>query len=115
MIEKFKIGIDIVAVDRFRSKPFSSNSDFYKKIFLPDEIEYCNQFKDPSTHFAGKFALKEASIKAMNKKIDYLDIKISHKNKNPIIKTKDSNYRFIASLSHEKQFAVGVVIVDVTC
>ena len=70
MIEKFAIGIDIVDVNRFSSKKFSENKEFYSKIFTKNEINYCTKFKNPYTHFAGKFALKEAVIKAIKKKIN---------------------------------------------
>ena len=51
------IGIDIVSVNRFRNKIFSKNITFYNKIFSQSEIEYCNKFKSPYEHFAGKFAI----------------------------------------------------------
>ena len=41
MLDKFGIGIDIVKVTRFKNKPYLSNKNFYKKIFMDSEIKYC--------------------------------------------------------------------------
>ena len=107
------IGIDIVSVNRFKNKIFSENISFYKKIFLQSEIDYCNKFKSPYEHFAGKFALKEAVIKSINEDVGLSEIVTSHTNSKPIVKIKKSlsnKYNFIASISHEKEFAIAVAI-----
>ena len=113
MIEKFGIGIDIVNVDSFSSKQYAENKEFYSKIFTNTEINYCIKFKNPYTHFAGKFALKEAVIKAINKKISLLDIETFHKNDIPQVKLKnESNYSSISSISHENNVAVAVFLIE---
>ena len=113
MIEKFGIGIDVVEVNRFSSKKLSEHKQFYRKIFTKNEIDYCTKFKNPYTHFAGKFALKEAVIKALNKKIDLLDIETFHQNKVPCVKLRNfTNYSSIASISHENDIAVAVFLVE---
>ena len=113
MNQDFNIGIDIVKVSRFKKKPLKNNQNFYKKIFSDAEINYCKKFNSPYEHFAGKFAIKEALIKSINEKISLREIKTSHKNSKPIVKIKnslDKKYRFIISMSHEKDVAVAVVI-----
>ena len=113
MNQDFNIGIDIVNVNRFKKKPLKNNQNFYKKIFSDAEINYCKKFSSPYEHFAGKFAIKEALIKSINEKISLHEIKTSHKNSKPIVKIKnslDKKYRFIISMSHEKDVAVAVVI-----
>lgn len=114
MIEKFGIGIDIVNVDRFSSKQFSENQQFYRKIFTQNEIDYCVKFANPYIHFAGKFALKEAVIKALNQQIDLLEIETLHQNKSPTVKLKNhTNFSSIASISHEKNIAVAVFLIEI--
>ena len=112
MLDKFGIGIDIVKVSRFKNKPYSSNKKFYSEIFTNKEIEYCLNFKDPYTHFAGKFALKEATIKATRKKILIKEIETGHdKFEKPIVFSSSINdFHFESSLSHEEEFAIAVVI-----
>jgi len=108
----FGIGIDIVEVKRFKDKKFSKNTTFYKKIFSKSEIDYCNKFKSPYEHFAGKFAIKEAVIKSINDKISLSDIEINYKKSKPQIKLKkfNSKYSFIVSISHEQKYAIAVVL-----
>ena len=112
MIEKFGIGIDIVSIQKFKKKPFKINESFYKLIFSKAEIRYCLKFKNPYERFAGKFALKEALIKSIDRKIRFSEIETSHLKSKPVIKLIKSKekYNFLASLSHETDFAVAVVI-----
>lgn len=112
MIENFGIGIDIVNIKKFKDRPFDENENFYKKIFLEEEILYCLKFKNYYEKFAGRFALKEALIKSITKKVQFLEIEISHFDSKPVVKIQNSeqNYIFLASLSHENGFAVGIVI-----
>jgi holo-[acyl-carrier protein] synthase len=112
-IEKIGIGIDIVDVSQFEKISYLSKPGFYKKIFLNSEIKYCLKYKNPSEHFAGKFAIKEAVKKSINEKISLLDIETSHSGSKPDVKLRGKNetrYKFLVSISHEKKFAVGLVI-----
>ncbi|QLH09701.1 holo-ACP synthase [Candidatus Nitrosotenuis sp. DW1] len=113
MIEKLGIGIDIVNVEQFKKISYSAKPNFYKKIFLSSEIKYCLKYKDPYPHFAGKFAVKEAVKKSINEQILMLNIETSHSNSKPIVKLSgkwQKKYQFLASISHEKKLAVGIVI-----
>ncbi len=113
MIERLGIGIDVVDVRRFENMPYSLKLQFYKKIFLPSEIEYCLKYKNPYEHFAGKFAIKEAVKKSICENISLLKIKTSHSNSIPKVEILDNKFKkfvFIVSISHDKKFAVGVVI-----
>ena len=109
----FSIGIDIVNVTRFRKKPLRNNLNFYKKIFSESEINYCKKFSSPYEHFAGKFAIKESVIKAIPDKISLKNICTLNSKHKPEIKIDgklNKKYDFIVSVSHEKEFAIAVVI-----
>ena len=113
MIESSGVGIDIVEVDRFKKKKYEKNKIFYKKIFVCSEINYCLKFKNSAERFAAKFAIKEAVIKSIYEKIHFIDIEIIYKNAKPGIKLRNSlqkKYNFLVSVSHEKDFAVAIVI-----
>ena len=39
------IGIDIVDINKFKKIIYSSKPNFYEKLFLKSEIDYCLRFK----------------------------------------------------------------------
>ena len=111
MLEKIGIGIDIIDTVRFKEKPFETNEDFYKKIFHDSEIKYCLEHANSSQSFAAKFAIKESVIKSINKQISFLDILIGHLDSKPTVTLlNDHSYNFLVSVSHEKLYAVAVVV-----
>jgi holo-[acyl-carrier protein] synthase len=67
------IGIDITDVKKFRAA-VKKNSKFLLRVFDPAEIAYCKNKKNSMLHFAGRFAVKEAFIKAVS---DVKGIKLS--------------------------------------
>ena len=110
MFDNLGIGIDLVQVEDFRKKTYSKNTQFYEKIFSQKEIDYCLKFTDPYPHFAGKFALKEAVLKSIHEKIMLIGIETLHSFSKPSIKLENKNYKFLASVSNEKDIAVAVII-----
>ena len=115
MIKNLGIGIDIIEVSRFKRKKYEENRNFYKKIFVKSEINYCLKFKNSAERFAGKFAIKEATIKSIPEKIEPRDIEIVYVNRKTRIRLKNSlqkKYDFLVSVSHEKEFAIGIVIAE---
>ncbi|MCE5333008.1 MAG: holo-ACP synthase [Desulfobacteraceae bacterium] len=57
-------GIDLVVVAKIR-KMMADHPRFAEEVFTPGEREYCRSMADPSVHFAGRFAAKEACVKAL--------------------------------------------------
>lgn len=111
MLEKIGIGIDVVEIKRFEDKPFKNNVSFYKKNFHESEIKYCLDHKNSAQHFAAKFAIKESVIKSLNKQIGFLNILIDYSNSKPVVTLLDnSSYSFLVSVSHEKSYAIAVVL-----
>ena len=110
-MEISNIGTDVVDINRFRNKEYNRNKKFYENIFTNSEIKYCLSFKNNAEHFAGKFAIKEAVKKSIREKISFKEIITSHNNSKPkIILKKELNYRFLVSVTHEKDLAIAVVI-----
>lgn len=103
------VGIDLVKIDRFKKIPFEENESFYRKNFSKEEIEYCLKFEEPYKHFAGKFAIKEATIKSMNKKIELLQIKTYHKKSKPKVSIINEEIDFKVSVSHDGDYAIAIV------
>lgn len=59
------MGVDIAEVDRIRAAIERHGEAFLKRIYTPQEREYCEQFKNKHERFAGRFAAKEAAMKAL--------------------------------------------------
>jgi phosphopantetheine--protein transferase-like protein len=103
------VGIDLVKIDRFKKIPFDENKSFYKKNFSEEEIGYCLNFEEPYKHFAGKFAIKEATMKAINKKIGLLQIKTYHDESKPKVSIINEEIDFKVSVSHDGDYAIAIV------
>lgn len=59
------IGNDIIEIARIRSSLETHGLRFMEKLFTTEEKDYCLKYKDPVPHFAGRFAAKEAVVKAL--------------------------------------------------
>ena len=59
------LGVDITEVDRIQSAIETSGERFLRRIYTPAERAYCEQFKNKYERFAGRFAAKEAAMKAL--------------------------------------------------
>ena len=57
------VGIDIIEVERVLEK-INRPSGFKEQIFSEGEISYCESQKNKGEHYAGRFAAKEAFLKA---------------------------------------------------
>lgn len=61
------IGIGMDATDLPRiAEVFGRYGDrFLRRVFTEEEIAYCTRRRDPIPHLAGRFAVKEAAMKAL--------------------------------------------------
>jgi holo-[acyl-carrier protein] synthase len=59
------MGVDIAEVARIRSTIEKRGEAFLRRIYTPGEIAYCERFKNKFERYAGRFAVKEAAMKAL--------------------------------------------------
>jgi holo-[acyl-carrier protein] synthase len=59
------MGIDIAEVKRIAAVIESQRERFLQRVYTPAEVAYCEQFKNRYERFAGRFAAKEAAMKAL--------------------------------------------------
>ena len=59
------IGTDIVDVERIKASIDNYSAKFKNKVFSREEQEYSNSKSNPEIHYSGRFAAKEAVIKAI--------------------------------------------------
>jgi holo-[acyl-carrier protein] synthase len=59
------IGLDAVEIERVADVLARYGERFERRIFTDEEIAYCRRRREPAVHFAGRFAAKEAGMKAL--------------------------------------------------
>ena len=59
------MGVDIAEVERIQAAIEKRGAAFLKRIYTPKEAAYCERFKNKYERFAGRFAVKEAAMKAL--------------------------------------------------
>ena len=59
------LGVDIAEVPRVQAAIERRGQRFLDRVFTPKEIEYCERFKNKFERYAGRFAAKEAAMKAL--------------------------------------------------
>lgn len=115
------IGNDILAIARLRESIERQGEPFLNRLFTPSELDYCRKFDDPVPHFAGRFAAKEAIVKAFGtgfgKKIQWHDIEILNDEAGkPIVclsqplQEEFDHPLILVSISHCIEYAASVAI-----
>jgi holo-[acyl-carrier protein] synthase len=59
------MGIDIAEVDRVKAAIERHGEAFLRRLYTQREREYCEKFKNKYERYAGRFAAKEAAMKAL--------------------------------------------------
>jgi holo-[acyl-carrier protein] synthase len=59
------LGLDATDIPRIADTIARYGERFTHRIFTADEIAYCQRRREPAIHFAGRFAAKEAAMKAL--------------------------------------------------
>jgi holo-[acyl-carrier protein] synthase len=115
------LGNDIIEIERIAQSISRHGQHFLNRLFSSLEQDHCYKFKDPSPHFAGRFAAKEAVAKALGtgfgKELSWLDIEITPDlhGKPTVHFSEAAKHRFqdpkvIVSISHSTSHATAVAI-----
>ena len=59
------LGVDMEEITRLGDAIKRHGRIFLERIFTPAEIAYCERHRDPVERYAGRFAAKEAAMKAL--------------------------------------------------
>ena len=116
------IGVDIIDVGRIQ-KLAEENPRFLKRVFTPEEIEYCSGKANRYQHLAARFAAKEAVSKALGTgmgKVRPIEMEVvQDENRAPHLQLHGEALRvaqslglhtWSISLSHSEQHAVAFVV-----
>jgi holo-[acyl-carrier protein] synthase len=118
------IGIDITAIEKIEE---SLRSDaFRRKVFSPVELETVREYRNKAEHLTGKFAAKEAFMKALGAGIrqevwfSQIDV-LNEESGKPFLKVSGEAAKRLktsgatnvhVSISHSGGMAVAVVILE---
>jgi len=105
------VGIDIVDIARIKNVMERYGERFLNKVFTDEEIRYTQGKRRVQESLAGRFAAKEAFMKAMGRRLSWKEIEISQVDGRPHICYKETLYNGV-SISHERTYAVSVVVID---
>lgn len=107
-------GIDLVEVDRIKKLTEKYGNRFLKKFFSDDELRYAFGRKMPYIHLAGRFAAKEAGIKALSpickSALSQFETTIEKNGSTLLIFKEKPTLKGIVSISHTKELAIASVI-----
>jgi len=121
------IGVDIIEVARIK-RQLELNPEFQYRIFSDREIDYCEARADSGLSYAVRFAAKEAFMKALgtgwNNEVSWREIESLKDDKGAphlhisgrtavAVKQRGISAMHV-SMSHEKEYAVAVVILEQT-
>ena len=120
------IGIDTVETSRIDRAVKRWGNRFLKRVFSESEIAYCNKKNSEASHLAARFAAKEACLKSLGLGLDggiaLNKIIIANnqsgkpeltidKDLSAILKKSDS-FVFHLSMTHTKEYASAIVILE---
>ncbi|MES2345103.1 MAG: holo-ACP synthase, partial [Chlamydiota bacterium] len=105
------LGTDIIEIERIRKSMDHHGYRLISRLFTTKEQDYCFKYKDPTSHFAGRFAAKEAIVKALGtgfgEHASWQDIEVLNDEKGrPVVHFSNSlnkqfnNPQILISISH---------------
>lgn len=117
------IGNDVIEIQRIRKAYLRHTTHFLDKCFTKAEQEYCLKHKDPAPRLAGRFAAKEAIVKALgigfNDGFNWVDIEILNNVKGAPQAILSSHWQekflypeILITISHCKEYAMATAIVQ---
>jgi len=115
------IGNDIIAISRIRESISRYGQNFLDRVFTVNEQAYCSRYRESSINYAGRFAAKEAVVKALGigftQGISWLDIEVINNDQGkPQVVCSDklkqlfNDPHLLISISHCKEHATAVAI-----
>ena len=119
------IGIDIVEIRRITTA-LQGTQAMEQRVFTPAEISFCSKRKNKYQHFGGRFAAKEAALKALgtgwSQGIRWKDVEITSDDSGKPILTLHGKAREClensgalhtwVSITHSSEHAVAVVVME---
>ncbi len=120
------LGVDIVEVDRIARAIERYGRQFQKRVFTPREIEYCESHRAKFERYAGRFAAKEAAMKALGtgwrRGVRFVDIEVvRERSGKPLLELSGAARKFAeqmgvrnitVSITHSNNTALAQVVFE---
>ncbi len=120
------IGIDMVNIGRIETMTQRWHQKFLDRVFTKAEQDYCLQKHRSHVHFSGRFAIKEALLKALgtglSEGMSWKEIEtLRDESGRPLVRLSGRVQHFadqigvsdiLSSISHDKDYAIGQVILQ---
>ncbi len=109
-------GIDISDISRLE-RAAKRTPGILERLFTETELGYCLRKRYPFEHLAGRFAAKEACIKALGRRIPWKSMEVRRGASGKPGMYVDPSYlpgghaEIMVSLSHERAYAVASVVI----
>ena len=59
------LGLDIAEIDRIEAAILRHGTPILERLYTPSEVAYCESYRNKFERYAGRFAAKEAMMKAL--------------------------------------------------
>jgi holo-[acyl-carrier protein] synthase len=120
------LGVDIAEIDRMEAAIRRHGRHFIERVFTPAEIEYCERHARPAERYAGRFAAKEAVMKALGtgwrRGVRWVDIEVVRPSGKPpqvvlhgVARERAASLgvqRIVLSITHSGNLALAQVIFE---
>jgi holo-[acyl-carrier protein] synthase len=120
------LGIDVAEVGRIQAVIEAQRERFLRRVYTLDEVAYCEQFKNKYERYAGRFAVKEAAMKALgtgwSRGVRWVDVEVvRHASGRPSLILKGEAKKIadamgvkniLVTISHTAEQAIGQVIFE---
>jgi holo-[acyl-carrier protein] synthase len=118
------LGFDATDIPRVREVFDRYGERFLNRIFTDEEIAYCTRRRDPVPHLAGRFAAKEAAMKALgtghSRGVLWKDIEVFRRGGPPQLRLAGGAFqrfeamggrRSLLTITHSEALAMAQVLV----
>ena len=120
------LGVDIAEIDRIEAAVKRHGQAFLERVFTQAEVSYCERHKKKFERYAGRFAAKEAAMKALGtgwrKGVRWRDIEVKNQpGGKPVILFAGASgehakrlgaKRYSVSITHSGNLAFAEVILE---
>jgi len=118
------LGLDATDIERIADTLERYGERFLRRIFTEGEVAYCTRRREPAIHLAGRFASKEAAMKALgtghSQGVLWRDVEVIRRGRPPQLKLHGGAARrfeamggrsSLLTITHSDKLAIAQVLI----